>query len=266
MKVMLTKRSTLRPSMATCDPFRASCSHLVSARVGTPGLVVGKAEDMQSMDSGHGHSSSTENGILSSVDPPGSRTKLQTHLSTFRCTTPQTCGRGTVKSNCPKQPSEPQTPDSESPRGNVSVLCQRSGTLPLSVSGDTIASLMIAKSSTDLSNHRDNDIKAVVSATHSSHTTKTRQSVSWLDPEDYQTCSQPSQVTCMTSADPRHSPNCHLSTPGEMNESIEGTLVLFSPVDPLGYAQLVHSAQSATACERNSPKRSAYSAFPTSFV
>ncbi|KAA3679552.1 uncharacterized protein DEA37_0010372 [Paragonimus westermani] len=94
MKVMLTKRSTPRASVTVCDPFRASCSHLASARVGTPGLVVGKAEDMQSMDSGHGHSSSTENGMLSSLDPPSCRTKLQTHLSTFRCTTPQTFGRG----------------------------------------------------------------------------------------------------------------------------------------------------------------------------
>ncbi|KAF8567835.1 hypothetical protein P879_00135 [Paragonimus westermani] len=266
MKVMLTKRSTPRPNVTLCDPFRASCSHLANARVGTPGLVVSKAEDMQSMDSGHGHSSSTENGMLSSLDPPGCRTKLQTHLSTFRCTTPQTFGRGTAKSTCTKQPSEPQTPDSDSPRGNIPTLRQRSGTLPLSVSGDTIASLMIAKSSTDLSNHKDTDIKAVMSATHSSQTAKTRQSVSWLDPEDYQTCSQPSQVTCLTSGNPRHSPSCHLNAPSEMNESIEGTLVLFSPVDPLGYAQLVHSAQSAAACERNSPKRSVYSAFPTSFV
>ncbi|VDQ14692.1 unnamed protein product [Trichobilharzia regenti] len=48
----------------------------------------------------------------------------------------------------------------------------------------------------------------------------------------------------------------------EMSQSTEGTMILFSPVDPLGYAQLIHTQTD----EQFTSPQNIYSKFPTSFV
>ncbi|GAA36650.2 protocadherin-9 [Clonorchis sinensis] len=241
LRLFLAKRPIVRTNPIACSTFRASCSHLTQVRPNTPcKFATGKScEDIDSMDSGHGRSSTTDNGVAPSNE---SKTiKGEPHPSSMTEHTDPDIGLLAI-------------PTLLSPRS-------KSSTLPSNCNLEKIVKDDASDSALDIP-----DRSPVSTSQGQSQLQKARQSVTWKEP-DYQTCNQDDQhkrtVGCLVGN--RRPSGCHANLPGEMDESSEGNLVLFSPVDTSGYAQLVRPSLPSLS-EQGSPKHSLYSAFPTSFV
>ncbi|KER32832.1 hypothetical protein T265_12723, partial [Opisthorchis viverrini] len=190
-------------------------------------------------DSGHGRSSTTDNGVAPANESKA--TKGELHPPMTKEHTDPDIGLLTI-------------PTLQSPRSKCN-------TLPSKCNLEKIAKDEASDSALDIP-----DRSPVSTSQGQSQLQKARQSVTWKE-ADYQTCNQDDQhkrtVGCLIGN--QHSSGSHANLPGEMDESSEGTLVLFSPVDTSGYAQLVRPSLPSLT-EQGSPKHSLYSAFPTSFV
>ncbi|CAH8627106.1 unnamed protein product [Dicrocoelium dendriticum] len=250
VKLVLSKRPVPASDAVACSTFRASCSHLST----TPSRLIRKCDDTDSLDSGQGRSSATENGAASFPDTSNGDEKWNARLSTFG-------GLTSRKSHCDNQSSRQPNSDVELRAfGRQGTLLTRPkcGTLPLSFGDENRDDVLGAKSITDVSKDKhkcaNSEVRSVKLAS-----SKMRQSVTWLD-SNHETYERKAQLGCFM--EEKTPPECHADGKFKIKED---TLVLYSPTDPLGYTQLARSP-SISNCDRMSPTLSVYSSFPTSFV